>query len=155
MLAARAVNAAVTGDPNKLAPDPGFNFNIDPNDPKEQKKARASAESTLDLGLALLGSGDPLALAKAAPAAADILVNGDPNEVGQGAGRTFVLAGTAVALGGLGEAGIAAGPYWDRRSRGRRAAHNKSRSGVSASTGNVRRCTDGIGATTARPDKLA
>jgi hypothetical protein len=106
-LTTRALDAAITGDPGKLAPDPVFNFDIDPNDPKEQKKARASVASTKDLGLALIGIGDPLALAKSAPAAAAVLVDGDPNEVGQGAGRTFVLAGTAVALGGAGEVGVA------------------------------------------------
>ncbi len=104
--AQRAVDAAISGDPGKLAPAaPAINFN--PNDPKAQQQAQAQVESTKDLGLALLGQGDPLALAKAAPAAATVLVNGDPNEVGQGAGRTFVIAGTAVALGGLGEVGAA------------------------------------------------
>jgi hypothetical protein len=102
---ARDLDAVITGDLGKLAPDPLFNFNIDPTNPNEQKQARDTVESTKDLGLALIGRGDPLALAKSAPAMADVLVNGDPYVVGQGAGKTFVIAG--VALGGLAEAGVA------------------------------------------------
>lgn len=107
----RAVDAAVTGDPSKLAPPSPFDNlkNVDPNDPKQQQKAKADVESMKDLGMALMRQGDPLALARSAPAVADVLVNGDPNQVGQGAGKVFVV-GVGVAVGGvagLGEAGVA------------------------------------------------
>jgi hypothetical protein len=107
----RGIDAAITGDPSKMAPPSPFdNFkSVDPNDAKQQQKAKADVESLKDLGLSLLGQGDPLALAKAAPAVADVLVNGDPNQVGQGAGKVFVV-GVGVAAGGvagLGEAGVA------------------------------------------------
>src|SRR5262249_48621434 len=93
-LAARAADAARTGDPSKLAPpDPGINFNIDPNDPKEQAKARASVASTTELGLALLGRNDPLALEKAAGGVADLLGHGVPKKVGEGSGKVFVVVG--------------------------------------------------------------
>jgi hypothetical protein len=110
-LARRGIDAAVTGDPGKLAPPNPFASlrDFDPNDPKQQQKAQASVESTLDLGLALLGGGGAFALAKSAPDAADVLVNGDPNLVGQGAGKVFVV-GVGIAAGGvagLGEAGVA------------------------------------------------
>lgn len=109
-LAQRAIDAAVTGDPSKLAPPSPFDNlkNVDPNDPKQQAKAKADLASMQDLGLALISRDDPLALAKAAPAVADVLVNGDPNQVGQGAGKVFVV-GVGVAAGGvagLGEAGV-------------------------------------------------
>jgi hypothetical protein len=107
----RGIDAALTGDPSKLAPPSPFdNFkNFDPNDPRQQQKATADVESLKDLGLGLLGQGDPLALAKAAPAVADTLINGDPNQVGQGAGKVFVVGVAAAAGGvaGLGEAGVA------------------------------------------------
>lgn len=110
-LAARALDAAVTGDASRLAPPgPGINLNIDPNDPREQAKARATVQSTTELGVALLGKDDPLALAKAAPAVADVLVNGDPEKVGEGSGKVAVVVGVGAAVGGLaglGEAGVA------------------------------------------------
>jgi hypothetical protein len=102
----RAVDAAITGDPGKLAPAaPAISF--DPNDKKAQQQAQAQVQSMGEQGLRLLGISDPIADAQAA---ATVLVTGDPNEVGQGAGRTFVIAGTALAVGGLagGGAGTAA-----------------------------------------------
>jgi len=95
-LAARAVDAAITGDPGKLAPPDPFAgiTNFDPGDPKQQKRAEASVQSTADLGLALLGIKDPIAMAENS---AEVLVNGDPNEVGQGAGKVFVAVAPAIA----------------------------------------------------------
>jgi hypothetical protein len=108
-LAGRAVDAVATGDPSKLAPPNPFAGvgNVDPNDPAQVQRARAQLQSLQDTGLALLNKDDPFALAKAAPAVADVLVNGDPNQVGQGAGKVFVL-GVGAAAGGIAEAGIAA-----------------------------------------------
>jgi hypothetical protein len=92
--ARRGINAAVTGDAGKLAPpNPFANLgDFDPNDPKQQQKAQASVQSTLDLGRALLGGGGAFALAKSAPDAADVLMNGDPTRLGKGRAKSSLSA---------------------------------------------------------------
>jgi hypothetical protein len=105
-LATRAIDAAITGDPSKLAPpDPTVGIrNFDPNDPKQQQQAQADVQGLAGAGLSVLGFTDPVAMARDS---ADVLVNGDPNLVGQGSGRVFVAVVPALVTGGL--AGLAEG----------------------------------------------
>ena len=100
----RVITAIATGDANALAPNIGAPPPIDPSDPNQLKQAQGQVAFAQGFAGQQF---DPLGSALgAASASADVLVNGDPNQVGQGAGRTFVLTGAALA-GGAGEAAAA------------------------------------------------
>ncbi len=101
------INAEVTGDPTKLAPDIGLGgLKFDPKDPNQVKNAQAQVDSSTTLALGLLMP-DTIGIRTALdlPTAVDAIVHGDPNQVGQAAGKTTVLVGLAVGGGALAEGG--------------------------------------------------
>jgi hypothetical protein len=107
------LRAAITGDANQLAP-----VKLDIPDAKALNDPNRQATAVAQLEGAVKSVVDPIGFAKdAVVTSATVLVTGDPEQVGEAAGKTAVVAGTALALGGVGELG-AAGAAGDAEAAG-------------------------------------